>query len=150
MRNKKPMTPRDGMFLIILGLAILGGVFWVHTRQQAFASIAKTTTGTVIELRRGSGKNSSYYPIVEFLTRKEKVYTFESAMASNPPAYKVGDQVEILYNPERPEEAVITADNSITTNPAMWLMCGMGLVLIGVGAYPSVKAYRQRHKQAYA
>jgi hypothetical protein len=68
------------------------------------------------------------------------VYTFEGALTGD---YKVGDQVDVLYNPEKPEEAVIAADNSITTNYGMWFAIGMGIFFIIMGASPFARGLKR-------
>ncbi|MBQ3240682.1 MAG: hypothetical protein IJB00_05795 [Akkermansia sp.] len=36
----------------------------------------------------------------------EQVYTIRSSLSSNPPAYEVGEKVEMLYPADKPEDAV--------------------------------------------
>jgi hypothetical protein len=78
------------------------------------------------------------------LSRGANVYTFEGALTGD---YKVGDQVDVLYNPEKPEEAVIAADNSITTNYGMWFAIGMGIVFIVMGASPFARGLKRLRQQ---
>ena len=131
---------------ILVGLMIMAGVYWAHTQQAAFANIAQTTIGTVIDMRQPTGgtraQNRGYYPVVQFITPGEHVYTFDSAITTNPPSYTVGDKIEVLYNPERPEEAVIAAHNSIATNHGMWFAVALGVVLILVGIHPNAKVLK--------
>jgi hypothetical protein len=49
----------SGCLFIILGLTVLAGIYWVHTEQIEFAGISITTTGTVTDVRRGSGKTAA-------------------------------------------------------------------------------------------
>lgn len=149
-RRKGGFNPIGGCLIIIAGLMLMGGVYVVHLFQQDFARTAQTATGTVIELVRGSGKNKSYYPIVQFLTPRENVYSFQSSMGSDPSAYQVGQQVEILYNPSAPEQAVIAADNSITTNYVMWLFVGVGALLVLVGIYPFAKLLKGLRERVWS
>lgn len=135
-----------GCLFIVLGLTVLAGIYWVHTEQIEFAGISVTTTGTVIDVRRGTGKNAGYYPTVQFLTRRERIYTFEAAKTSD---HQIGDKVEVLYNPENPDQAVIAEDNSIATNEGMWFAIGIGIIFLLVGASPfarGVKRLQQRLK----
>jgi len=126
---------------------IMAGVYWAHTQQVAFANIAQTTIGTVIDMRKPTGgtraQNRGYYPVVQFITPGEHIYTFNSATATNPPSYTIGDKIGILHNPERPEEAVIAVDDSIATNHGMWLAVALGVVLILVGVYPFRQAVQE-------
>ncbi len=45
-------------------------------------------------------------PVVDFTVRGQ-IYTFEGDNASYPPAYEVGEQVEIRYDPTNPNTAQI-------------------------------------------
>ena len=130
------LTCGCSMFLLLLGLFCVGGLFWLHVRQEAFAQIGQTTTGRVIELVRGGGKGKGYSSIVQFLTPDEHVYSFKTFLWSDPPVYAIGDKVDVLYNPEKPEEAVMVVDNSITTNHTMWLIgaFGVGLIVLGISS----------------
>lgn len=69
----------------------------------------ESTTGIVIELEEGTdgdGNCCTYSPVIEFEANGQK-YTFESDNASYPPAYEVGEEVRVLYNPENPDNAQI-------------------------------------------
>lgn len=142
------------VFFVVVGLGMLGLVYWIHTQQQAFARIAISTMGTVIEMQERSSRSSSgsrstsYAPVIQFVTTREDVYTFTSAMSSNPPAYSVRDQVEVLYNPENPVEAVIARDNAIGTNPVMLIMGGLAISFIVIGGIVFVIQFRQRQRYA--
>lgn len=74
------------------------------------------TEGTVIGLDESNSDGSTAYdPIVEFSVDGQ-TYTFESGNASSPPAYDVGERVEVLYDPNDPNTAQI---NKISER---WLM----------------------------
>jgi hypothetical protein len=133
--RKNPPSLFGAVLFTLLGVIALIGLFWLHTQQQAFAEIATLTTGTVRELIPQTRKGSTTYaPVIEFMTANERVYQHTSKISSNPPAYTVGDRVEILYNPEDPEEVVIAKDNSIASNPMMIAVLVLSLVwtLIGI------------------
>lgn len=69
----------------------------------------ETTTGIVIKLEKSNdGDNTCcvYSPIIQF-TVNGQTYTIEGDSASNPPAYEVGEEVSILYNPANPNNAQI-------------------------------------------
>lgn len=149
LSSKSDLSPKsgpnsiEGCLLIIAGLMIIGGVYWVHAIQLEFARTAQSTMGTIIEMNRGGAKNNGYSPVVQFITPNEHVYTVSSAIASNPPAYEVGDLVEILYNPEAPEQAMIVKENSFTlVHQLMWAFGAVGIGLCMKGVYPIMKAFR--------
>lgn len=62
----------------------------------------------VAELERVKSSDSSgqtWRPVFS-LPVEGKVYTIRSSSSSNPPAYQVGEKVEMLYPAENPSEAV--------------------------------------------
>lgn len=67
------------------------------------------TTGTVVRLEESSDSEGGccvYSPVVEFEAGGQ-AYSFEGDNASDPPAYKVGEQVEVIYHPADPATAQI-------------------------------------------
>ena len=68
-----------------------------------------TTPGTVVRLNEQSdaeGGCCTYVPVVDFKVN-DQVYTFEGDNASDPPAYQVGEQVNVRYDPTNPNTAQI-------------------------------------------
>ena len=68
-----------------------------------------TTPGTVVRLNEHSdaeGGCCTYVPVVDFKVN-DQVYTFEGDNASDPPAYQVGEQVNVRYDPTNPNTAQI-------------------------------------------
>jgi len=57
------------------------------------------------------------HPVVKFRTKDGEVVEFESPYGQNPPAYRVGQRVPVLYDPDRPEAAAIQSFVS------PWLWC---------------------------
>lgn len=67
-----------------------------------------TTTGTVIRLEESSSEGGCcvYSPVVEF-NANGQTYSFEGGNASDPPAYEVGELVDVIYTPSDPSTAQI-------------------------------------------
>lgn len=86
----------------------LWGVYAGYTSWQLEQN-GEQTTGTVIAMEENEDSEGScctYSPIVEFQANGQS-YTFESNNASDPPAYKVGQSVPVLYDPADPANAQI-------------------------------------------
>jgi hypothetical protein len=69
----------------------------------------ETTTGTVVSLDESSDSEGGccvYSPVIEF-EANDQTYTFEGDNASYPPAYEVGEQVNVIYDPKDPNTAQI-------------------------------------------
>ena len=67
------------------------------------------TTGNVVRLEESNSSEGGccvYSPVVEF-TAGGQTHSFESGNASDPPAYDVGEEVSVLYDPANPETAQI-------------------------------------------
>ena len=67
------------------------------------------TTGNVVRLdesESGEGGCCVYSPVIDFVAGGQ-TFTFESGNASDPPAYDVGEEVPVLYDPANPETAQI-------------------------------------------
>ena len=132
------LTPRQtrtgGWILVGIGIAILaGGAFWVK-RTNDFVGSAASAKGTVVEMveHRDDRGKSLYSPRVRFQTQDGKDREFTSTVGSNPPSFRTGEEVEILYDAASPAGAVIKAFSTLWLFPIA--VCGAGLFLAGVGA----------------
>lgn len=93
---------------LFLAAFCLWGVYAAYTSWQLETN-GETTTGTVVDLDEssdGDGGCCVYSPVVEF-TVKGRPYIFEGDNASDPPAYDVGEEVEVIYDPADPSNAQI-------------------------------------------
>jgi hypothetical protein len=69
----------------------------------------ETTTGTVVRLEESDSSDGGccvYSPVIEFDVNGQ-TYSFESDNASDPPAYEVGEEVNVIYHPSDPDTAQI-------------------------------------------
>ncbi len=63
-----------------------------------------TTTGTVVRLEESNSSEGGccvYSPVIEFQANGQ-TFSFEGDNASYPPAYQVGEQVNVIYAPSDP------------------------------------------------
>ena len=113
--------------VIFLGVAVLllsiAGVWTSLTRDMLAKE--KSATGIVVDMveRYGPVLNDDdsfistrevpyYYPVVEFYTPEEKLHHVQLATGSWPPAYEIGQEVTVLYDPEQPLQARIQSSSS--------------------------------------
>jgi hypothetical protein len=69
----------------------------------------ETTTGSVVRLEESDSAEGGccvYSPVIEF-EMNGQTYSFEGDTASYPPAYEVGEEVSVLYDPADPDTAQI-------------------------------------------
>ncbi|MBD2450598.1 DUF3592 domain-containing protein [Nostoc sp. FACHB-152] len=123
--------------------AILGIVFVLNTHSFIGKSIS--TQGTVVDLERHTSTDSkgrsstAYYPVIKFTPSSGDPIVFEANSGSNPPAHHRGQQIDILYNPQAPESAMINSWLDLWFLPGMFT--GMGSLFVVIGGIPLVKSF---------
>jgi hypothetical protein len=80
-----------------------------------------------------------YYPVVEYVSADGRSHTVHMTEGSSAPAHEVGDEVTVLYNPERPLEARI---QSLGSYALMWILPGITAIL-GLGFLGGVLVVRK-------
>jgi hypothetical protein len=71
-----------------------------------------------------------YYPVVRFLTDKQEWITQELSTGSNP-ATQEGTSVEVIYDPDKPNNVEINSDFRLKVVPILLLTIGfVGLVVV--------------------
>ena len=126
-------------FFLLFGIGLLSGALnstW-NTLSLIFNGV--TAQGRVVDLhvstmesrsRSDLGYNSSwvtsylYHPIVEFTDQSGKSVSFVSPMNFGEKSFSSGDQVEIVYPPNNPEEAWINNTRSFWLWPFVFLIFG--------------------------
>lgn len=112
------------IFLCVGVLLLLFG-YGNYKSTTDFLSKALHSTGTVTELHSHYDSHDSEYtyaPIVNFVDRKGNARTFSSSTYSNPASYAVGDRVDVLYDPLKPDSASINS----------WIDLYIGVLVLGI------------------
>jgi hypothetical protein len=131
LRILSPITRLRGFWVgpigivIGLGLLSLGWQWRAHTQDMVAAMLpVEGRVVQMIPLVNDEGK-THFYPIVEFRTAEGRTIRFQGSAGSNPPAHRVGDQVQVRYDSQSPESAVIDS----------WELWLPSSILIGVGGF---------------
>lgn len=102
----------NGCIILFANLFFAGfclwGVYAAYISWQ-LENEGQTTTGTVVRLEESSSSEGGccvYSPVIEFEANGQ-TYSFEGDNASNPPAYDVGEEVNVIYHPTDPDTAQI-------------------------------------------
>ncbi|MFG3596108.1 DUF3592 domain-containing protein [Bradyrhizobium sp. RDI18] len=96
--------------LIPIGLLLLLGAGFSVWSTKAWLARAVETQGTVIEMLRvrdSENKGYLFTPIVRFDTIDGRTVEFQSGLRTNPPLYRTGQEVPVVYDPGVPESAAI-------------------------------------------
>lgn len=129
--NRGPSLFSNLLLLVLFNLIVLGmaaGTLFFGWRGYTITSNGETTTARVVELSEFSDEDGCcvYSPVFEYTVNGRR-HTFEGLNASDPPAYRVGQEVEIIYNVNNPNEAAVNSFSEL------WLvasvLCGSTLIL---------------------
>jgi Protein of unknown function (DUF3592) len=124
-------------FLIVAGagLFLLGA--HLHKKTVLFLDTADRAQGVVVEMVSNHSSDSiTWSPVVEFEAggRKQR---FKDSMGSNPPSYRTGERVGVLYDPANPRDARIDRGRWNTAIPL--LVGGFGALLLVLGSWMMLK-----------
>jgi hypothetical protein len=118
---------------LMLIIALTAGVI---VGQAAGREIS--AAGVVVALRqdRGSDGSSYFYPVVEFKLPNGETQTLRSNAGTNPPAYRQGDAVTVLFDPQQPEQARIQSFGSSFDRWIVSIITGiLGLAMAGAALF---------------
>lgn len=134
-----------GLLFILIGFGVVvSGIFAILKVRRQFAGSAKAT-GKVIAFGRIQGQRGYLYcPQVEFQIPTGQTIRFQSEAGSQPPAYQVGQQVEVVYQAANPHKAEINSMMALWFAPGCMSLMGLlflfvGIVLFGFGVLIQVK-----------
>ncbi|MEM8603584.1 MAG: DUF3592 domain-containing protein, partial [Cyanobacteria bacterium P01_H01_bin.121] len=131
-----------------VGIGMLVATYFFYTNTQTFLDSAIAAEGTVIELIRSrSNDSTTYRPIVQFTSPSGEPIEFVSSVGSNPPRYKPGQTVAILYNPENPQNARLDGFFALWGSSLILGGIGTSFTATGIGLW--VGERQQRRKREY-
>ena len=122
--------------LVLVGVGIVALGAYLGRTTYLLQSTGEHVRGTVLfsELKK-TLHGSSYYPVVQFATRKGTSVQFRDSMGSSPPAYHEGESVNVLYFPAFPQQSA-TIDHGLLSWLAPGALClgGTLLTVVALGA----------------
>jgi hypothetical protein len=118
---------------LLPGLLLLWVAEAFYSQSSRLVHHGLRAQGTVVDTVIGTTRKNGHvwYPIVRYTAQDGGSYRFQSSSGSNPPAYNVGDTVEVLYWPADPEHGTINGFFSLWGGP---LIAGvLGGVFTSIG-----------------
>jgi hypothetical protein len=125
----------DNIFFLLMGLCmaiaspvLLAGAAWSYFSQKRKMEERQPAAGTVVELVHritGSGRGGIYCPVVEFTATSGQVVRFTSEFGSRPAMHRVGQSVDVRYDPADPHKAEINSTVSRWLTPAILVFMGL-------------------------
>lgn len=110
-----------------VGLILIGIAYFLWMRMRAFIATARSTKGTVIRLV--SDSEGAVAPVFKFTASNGDVIEQEDKIFSNPPAHRLGEFVDILYDPNNPRNARVAKKTNLYFAPI--LLAVLGVIFIG-------------------
>lgn len=102
---KKIIAMLIGIACVVIGIFILVSYFNAKKVQTAETTATIIIIDSEVETDTDGFETRWYYPVIEYTVDSEKYRTrLPDSGTSNSAEYKVGDKVEINYNPEKPEQ----------------------------------------------
>jgi len=121
-------------YLVLFGLVFFGIGAGLTYRQQILENQSSQAIGEVIYLSESCDDDGcTYAPVVRFETKAGNTVSFESLYSSSPPAYHVGESVQVIYSPENPEKAVIKGEGMLFR--IIFMIVGGIVVTVGLGIF---------------
>jgi len=124
---------RVAPFLLLAGLGLLAAGVYQSRSLMRLESSGIRTAGLVTGFRTSHDHDGvTYHPVVAYTDGAGHAVEFTDSVGSNPPLYRRGDAVTVLYRPEKSGSAIVDR------GPWNWLpalllyLFGAGLAAVGV------------------
>ena len=148
--NKKTSAKPEKLILgIFTGVAVVMLLIALISSASAVLKMKseESASGRVVEIvQRREYVNQQdrvvqdyYFPVVEFVSKDGRRHSVQMTEGSSAPAHEVGDEVTVLYDPERPLDARI---KSFGSSASMWILPGITGIL-GLAFLSAVFAIRK-------
>ncbi|MCL4677244.1 MAG: YpbF family protein [Alphaproteobacteria bacterium] len=127
----------SGLIMLLIGLGLGAGSYYAGESMLALSQNGIRTGGEVVDLRSKSTDDGYvYHAVVRFKDLGGQDVRFEDSVGASSPTMKRKDQVQVLYPPDRPKDAII--DRGIFN----WSLSGglaAGAFLFLLGAFSSLR-----------
>ncbi|MBV2227343.1 DUF3592 domain-containing protein [Sphingobacterium sp. NPDC055346] len=123
--------------LLFLGLILLGFSISLYLKTKKMLAKGVYGSAVVIEnklVRSTDEKGTSmmYQPVME-IKAGEKTYPFSPNFRSNPPQYKVGEKVPVVYEASEPQSARIVSYWGLHLGSIILMLFALPMLTIGTG-----------------
>ena len=131
------MTSLD-QALLALSFLLIGSSWWMRSTAVKRCSSWQHASGVVVEVvarqiqSTDVGSGVMFAPVVEYVNDlTNKSIRFEDPLATAPATHKVGDVVDVIFNPSKPSQACIYTEIRIFA-PAAIVFGGGMILFLGV------------------
>ena len=117
--------PWPSLLSIIIGMAFLIYYRYRNKKRNDLSKYGEEAEGVIVSFKHGRDE-----PVIDFVTRDGVSMTEEYHIGST--SYKIGQKVQVLYDPVTPKEFTLRNDNSTIVVKYMILLIGVGFIIFGV------------------
>jgi hypothetical protein len=142
MKRNSPALVFNIFLAVGILLFIITGISCYNIKK--FEETAVKTSGRVIDLiekRRSGSRSATYSPVVIYEDDRGMQHQYVPGFSSNPPAFDIGESIEMHYDPRKPGDAKIAGWHEYIGG---LITGGLGLIfsLIGIG-YHAARKFRK-------
>jgi len=124
------------IYVILFGLVFYGVGAGLTYRQHTMERQGIQVQGEVVSLVQNCDDDGcAYAPLVRFKTQEGQSVSYESSFSSSPPAYELGESVQVFYSPENPEKAVIEGEGRVLR--LIFTIIGGLIIIFGMSLFGS-------------
>ena len=117
-----------------IGCALICTAFWQYTKTESLLKRGKVALAEVIDLVTQSGsKGATYAPVFEYTDASQQIQRFKSEVASNPPAFQVGNKVPVVYDPADVSQVKVVSYWGLYRWAVIPLVIALPLLTISIG-----------------
>jgi hypothetical protein len=124
------------LMLLIAGISSVSNIRKINREESAPGVVTDVKMERSYVNEQDRVVQEYYYPVVEFVASDGRRRNIQMSEGSSPASYEVGDEVEVLYEPDRPIDARI---KSLGSSALMWILPGITGIL-GIGFLVAVLA----------
>lgn len=126
------------LMTIIISIIFIGiGIFAINSGDDIAKRCTIETKGTVLEIIEEKIDNSNesvdhkYYPVIAYDAGAIK-YEEQSKNGSNPSKYRAGQEVDMYYNKENPQDFYLKGEASTGSYGYFFIIIGILALIFGV------------------
>ncbi|MBQ7171752.1 MAG: DUF3592 domain-containing protein [Clostridia bacterium] len=125
------------ILVLLSGLVVIAaGIFLLAHGNAVKKRCTEPATGVVVENREREDIDEGvistvYYPVIEF-EADGKTVSVTGSSGQNPAKYRIGDQVELLYNPADPSEMLIRGETGVGLFGIIAIVVGVIVSFVGI------------------
>ncbi|MVM37573.1 DUF3592 domain-containing protein [Spirosoma sp. HMF3257] len=120
--------PAGDLFIFaffLIGTLFVGIAYYIYHSHQQLVKNGIMTKGVVISMHRMNPHEYPVAPSIRYRIQDGRELVFHSSEGRNPPAYQIGEEVTLYYDPKNPEHVELDGDYLM-----VYVMGGIGSVFL--------------------